>query len=118
MTVDDVCEIEPEVVACLLRIIVRYVRDVESTVPIVSDQQEIDNFEDSTFTEGQKECFIKTMEAVHTKLIPALNDVIWNNFFSDGSVLVQNPPKRILERLSSKVREILVSARSTWEMHD
>lgn len=119
---DDVCEIEPEIVACLLRIIVRYVRDVESVVHVFGepqDGQEIDNFDDEHhFTAAQKECFIMTLDAVNTKLIPTLNNVINSCFFSDGSVLVMNPPQSILDRLGSKVREILVNARSTWKMHN
>lgn len=116
---DDVCEIEPEIASCLLRILVRYVRDVESTVPLYLSEPQDDNFEEeASFTEAQKECFLKTMDAVINKLIPSLDDVIWSNFFSDGSVLVVNPPKKILDRLSVKVREILSNARSSWNLHD
>lgn len=112
---DDICEIEPEIVSCLLRIIVRYVRDVESTVPISSEDDGDASFdEDRMLTEGQKECFVKTMEAVNSTLIPSLNDVVWANFFSDGSVLVMNPPKRILDRLGAKVSEIILNAKSAW----
>jgi hypothetical protein len=115
---DDVCEIEPEIVSCLLRILVRYVRDVEGSVPvraeIAEDEDGEDDFEEQALSEAQRECYMKTVEAVKTKLIPALNDVIWSNFFSDGSVLVLNPPKSILDRLSAKVGEMLDTARSTW----
>lgn len=115
---DDVCEIEPEIVSCLLRIVVRYVRDVESAVPVLSeielDEDGEDNFDAASFSQPQRECYLKTIEAVKEKLIPTLNDVIWTNFFSDGSVLVLNPPKNILDRLAAKVDEMVAHAKSTW----
>ena len=116
---DDICEIEPEIVSCLLRIIVRYVRDVESTVPITSEDDVDASFdEDRMLTQAQKDCFIITMEAVNGTLIPSLNEVIWTNFFSDGSVLVLNPPMKILDRLGAKVSEIVLNAKASWDMQD
>jgi hypothetical protein len=84
--------LDPEVVACLLRILVRYFRAM-----MLINTRSL-NFD-------CLDCYRKTVEVIlvlffdsniqeiSVSLLPSIEDVISKGFFSDGSTLVANPPK-------------------------
>mmetsp|Transcript_165 Transcript_165/g.289 ORF Transcript_165/g.289 Transcript_165/m.289 type:complete len:830 (+) Transcript_165:163-2652(+) len=86
----DLCELDPEAVACLLRILVRYVRAMVSV-------------DTSVFSFDQRDCFQQTVEEIKVSLLPSVEDVISRGFFSDGSTLVMNPPKTVFSTLRKNV---------------
>jgi hypothetical protein len=96
----DLCELEPEAVACILRILIRYVRAVISI-----------NL--SSLSYAQRECYHTTVEEIKVSLLPSAEDAILKGFFSDGSTLIANPPKAVFKHLRASLE-----AASFREMKD
>lgn len=87
----DLCELEPEAVACLLRVLIRFVRSLISV-----DRRHL--------SEQQQECHRLTLEEVHTSLLPSAEDAVLKGFFSDGSTLIAHPPKAVFKHLRATLR--------------
>eukprot|EP00603_Paraphysomonas_imperforata_P004474 CAMPEP_0114420236 /NCGR_PEP_ID=MMETSP0103-20121206/4451_1 /TAXON_ID=37642 ORGANISM="Paraphysomonas imperforata, Strain PA2" /NCGR_SAMPLE_ID=MMETSP0103 /ASSEMBLY_ACC=CAM_ASM_000201 /LENGTH=763 /DNA_ID=CAMNT_0001588705 /DNA_START=97 /DNA_END=2388 /DNA_ORIENTATION=+ len=87
----DLCELEPEAVACILRILIRYVRAVIS-------------LDLNSLSHSQRECFHATVEEIKVSLLPSAEDVILKGFFSDGSTLVATPPRAVLKHLRASLQ--------------
>ena len=86
----DLCELEPEAVACILRILIRYVRAIIS-------------LDLNTLSHSQRECYHTTVEEIKVSLLPSAEDAILKGFFSDGSMLIANPPKVVFKHLRANL---------------
>jgi hypothetical protein len=86
----DLCELEPEAVACILRILIRYVRAIIS-------------IDLNSLSFSQRECYHTTVEEVKVSLLPSCEDSILKGFFSDGSTLIANPPKVVFKHLRANL---------------
>lgn len=87
----DLCEIEPEAVACVLRILIRYVRAIIS-------------LDLHALSHEQRDCYYSTIEEVKVSLLPSAEDAILKGFFSDGSTLIANPPKAVFKHLRANLQ--------------
>lgn len=87
----DLCELEPEAVACILRILIRYVRAMIS-------------LDLRVLNHAQRECYDTTVEEIKVSLLPSAEDAIIKGFFSDGSTLVANPPKAVFKHLRENLQ--------------
>ena len=86
----DLCEVEPEAVACILRILIRYVRAIIS-------------LDINSLSYSQRECYFGTVEEIKVSLLPSAEDAILKGFFSDGSTLIANPPKAVFKHLRTNL---------------
>lgn len=86
----DLCELEPEAVACILRILIRYVRAIIS-------------LDLNTLNHAQRDCYHATIEEIKVSLLPSAEDAILKGFFSDGSTLIANPPKAVFKHLRANL---------------
>lgn len=88
-TRDDVCEIEPTIVICLLRLVIRYIIELEE-------------LEKSEFTKSQLLCFETTKKAISLYLLPSL-DKILSYFFSYLTILQNQTSQSIISSLQQRL---------------
>eukprot|EP01038_Epipyxis_sp_PR26KG_P012943 gene12943-17352_t len=95
----DICEVEPTATACLLRMLLRYVSEIEET-------------DTKGFTRKQLDCFLQTLKAITTHLIPTLQMTIETCFFHEGLNLIstqnatsQNLFKSLIQRIQKLQNE-------------
>jgi hypothetical protein len=90
-TRDDICEIEPTIVICLLRLVIRYIIELE----------ELDK---SDFTKSQLKCFEETKKSISIYLLPSL-DKILSSFFNDLSILQNQTSQSIISSLQQRLHQ-------------
>lgn len=101
-TRSDLCEVEPTAVACIMRILLRYVVEIES-------------LETKGLTAIQLNCFIATLEAIVNHLIPSLQRVTTECFYCEYGALQNHSPAQIFKILIPRLNKLIREKQSEVE---
>ena len=103
----DICEVEPEIVLGLLRILVHFVRQLEKQVESL---QTISITEQAQATFLHRRSSLKnTLESVSSQLLPWTLTIIEGAFFTDEKLIVRSPPRMLINALDQKVKNFVIA---------
>jgi hypothetical protein len=88
----DICEVEPVAITCILRLLVRFVIELE-------------NIKITTLSKPQQLCYLKTIKQVEAKMLPSVDDIMSASFFVQD--LVPHAPATVIKTLVQRLRRVL-----------
>jgi hypothetical protein len=112
----DICEVEPEVVLGLLRILVHFVRLLEKQV--ISLQKEVTDKGTERSAAGsqksmeQRVSTLKTLQSFSSQLLPWVLVVIETAFFTNEKVVAHVPPRMLIDSLDRKLKSFMTTVAS------
>lgn len=107
----DICEVEPEVVLGLLRILVHFVRQLEKQVIFLQKEATDGGAErigaDSQKSKVRKSSTLKTLQSFSSQLLPWVLMVIETAFFTNEKLVARSPPRTLINSLDCKLKKFI-----------